>query len=126
MPISNPVSEYKPRKLDYYISAQTLSEPISNDVKDLKVILNDLKAENREIKAEVKLMEKKLSDMNERNNNLENRINHLEQHHRGWSARVLNVPLTQEEENGNIAVINKVYELVRSLKHLPRLSHQLI
>ena len=87
-------------------------EPISNDVKDLKVILNDLKAENREIKAEVKLMDKKLSDMNEQNNNLENRINHLEQHHRGWSARVLNVPLTQEEEYDNDAVVTKVYELV--------------
>jgi archaellum component FlaC len=85
---------------------------IDRDVHDVKVILNDLKTENRQLKSEVKAMDKKLQDMDERNNALENRINQLEQHHRGWSARVLNVPLSPEEESDNFSVITKVYDLV--------------
>jgi hypothetical protein len=49
--------------------------------------------------------------MNEKNNVLENRLNNLEQHHRGWSARVLGIPLTPEDESDNYAVAAKVYDL---------------
>ncbi len=85
---------------------------IDKDVHDVKVILNDLKTENKQLKSEVKAMDKKLQDMDERNNALENRINQLEQHHRGWSARVLNVPLSPDEETDNFSVVTKVYNLV--------------
>jgi septal ring factor EnvC (AmiA/AmiB activator) len=70
-------------------------DTIDNEVKGLKVLLNDRKLENSQLKIEAKENEKKLQDMNERNNQLENRLNNLEQHHRGWSARALNIPLTQ-------------------------------
>jgi len=49
--------------------------------------------------------------MNERNNYLENRLHSLEQHHRGWSARVLNVPIPPEEENNNFKVRDIVYNV---------------
>jgi hypothetical protein len=75
----------------------------------MKVILSDLKTENKQLKSEVKAMDKKLHDMDECNNALENRNNQLEQHHRGWSARILNVPLSPEEETDNISVVTKVY-----------------
>jgi hypothetical protein len=85
---------------------------IDRDVHDVKVILYDLKTENKQLKSEVKAIDKKLQDMDERNNALENRINQLEQHHRGWRARVLNVPLSPEEETDNFSVVTKVYNLV--------------
>jgi hypothetical protein len=50
--------------------------------------------------------------MNTANNALENRIIQLEQHHRSWSARALNIPLSKEEETDNTAVANKVYNLL--------------
>jgi hypothetical protein len=87
-------------------------DEIDSDVKGLKILLNDLKSENKQLKAEAKENEKKLQDMNERNNQLENRLNQLEQHHRGWSARAINIPLTQEEEANNYAVAEKVYNLL--------------
>jgi hypothetical protein len=86
-------------------------DTIESEVRDLKVLLNDLKNENKQLKFEAKTMEKQLTDMNEKNNTLENRLNSLEQHHRGWSARVLNIPLTAEEESDNYVVANKVYNL---------------
>jgi hypothetical protein len=85
---------------------------IDSEVRSLKVLLQDLKSENVQLKRKAKENDHKLSEMNERNNLLENRINSLEQHHRSWSARVLNIPLTQEEESNNCAVASKVYDLV--------------
>jgi hypothetical protein len=55
--------------------------------------------------------EQKMQQMNERNNQLENRLNKLEQHHRSWGARILNIPLSKEEETDNNAVRDKVYNL---------------
>jgi len=86
-------------------------ETIETEVRGLKVMLNDLKQENKELKTEARVMEKKLMDMNEKNNALENRLNSLEQHHRGWSARVLNIMLSKEEEGDNIKVRDKVYNM---------------
>jgi hypothetical protein len=82
---------------------------IESDVRSLKTLLNDVKQENKVLRAEVKKKEQQLEDMNARLNHQEDRLNSLEQHHRGWSARVLNVPLTQEEEIDNIKVRDKVY-----------------
>jgi archaellum component FlaC len=85
---------------------------IDTEMKSLRVLMNDLKEENKQLKQEARATDRKLSDMNERNNQLENRLNSLKQHHRGWSARVTNIPLTPEEESNNIAVANKVYSCV--------------
>jgi hypothetical protein len=86
-------------------------DSIETEVKSLKILLNDLKQENTQLKTEARITEKKLADMNEKNNQLENRLNRLEQHHRGWSARILNIPLSKEEESDNNAVRDKVYNL---------------
>ncbi len=86
-------------------------DSIETEVKSLKILLNDLKQENIQLKTEARNTEKKLADMNDRNNHLENRLNRLEQHHRGWSARVLNIPLSKEEEADNNIVRDKVYNL---------------
>jgi len=87
-------------------------ETIESEVRGLKVLLNDLKQENKELKAEARATERKLQEMNEKNNLLENRLNNLEQHHRGWSARVLNIPLSKDEETNNTKVRDKVYNLL--------------
>jgi len=84
-------------------------ENIETEVKSMKVILTDLKNESKQLKAEVRDCEKKIADMNERNNQLENRLHNLEQHHRGWSARVLNVPISPEDETNNFKVRDAVY-----------------
>jgi archaellum component FlaC len=84
---------------------------IESEVRGLRVLLHDLKQENTQLKTQARETEQKLKEMNERSNQLENRLNRLEQHHRGWSARLLNIPLNQEEESDNAAVKKKVYQL---------------
>jgi archaellum component FlaC len=93
-------------------------DSIESEVKTLRVLLNDLSNENKQLKAEAKTNERKLSEMNDRNNSLEDRLNSLEQHHRGWSARILNIPLTPEEETDN----NKVRDVVYNIALLPLLE----
>jgi len=84
---------------------------IESEVKSLRVLLNDLANENKQLKADARDNERKMAELNDRNNRLEDRLNNLEQHHRGWSARVLNIPLTPEEETDNTKVRDVVYNL---------------
>jgi hypothetical protein len=86
-------------------------DSIENEVRSLRVLLKDVTNENKQLKTEVKQLDQQLAEMNEKNNILENRLNNLEQHHRGWSARVLGIPLSPEEESDNYAVAAKVYDL---------------
>jgi hypothetical protein len=86
-------------------------ETIEQEVKHLRVLMEDLKNENKELKAEVKEKDKQLKDMQEELNRQDTRINNIDQHHRGWSARVMNIPLTEEEEWDTNIVMGKVYEL---------------
>jgi hypothetical protein len=81
------------------------------EVKGLRVLFEDLKQENAQLKVTAKEMDKKLGDMNRKNCELEVRLNNLEQHHRGWSARFLNIPISEEEERIPDAVIEQVYNL---------------
>jgi hypothetical protein len=87
-------------------------EIIETKVSSMEVLLKDLKQENKSLKAELALKEKQLSDMQSAINQQGVRLNHMDQHHRNWSARVLNVPLTEEEEQDADAVVQKVYNLV--------------
>jgi hypothetical protein len=84
---------------------------IESEVKSLRVLLNDLANENKQLKADASDNERKMAELNDRNNRLEDRLNNLEQHNRGWSARVLNIPLTPEEETDNTKVRDVVYNL---------------
>jgi prefoldin subunit 5 len=93
-------------------------DTIESEVKNLRVLLSDLKNENVQLKADARENERKLSEMNERNNHLEDRLNNLEQHHRGWGARILNVPLTPEEEADN----NRVRDIVFNIALRPILE----
>jgi hypothetical protein len=86
-------------------------DTVENEVKSLKILITDLKNENSKLKADLHNSEKKLEEMNDRSNSLENRLNSLEQHHRGWSARILNIPLSKKEESDNFKVREKVYHL---------------
>jgi len=99
-------------KMESMEAKMVKTDTFDTEVKSLKVLLSDLKEENKKLKQEAVVTERKLADMNERNNQLEHRLNNLEQHHRGWSARVLNVPLSEAEEADNSAVANKVYTKV--------------
>ena len=93
-------------------------DTIESEVKNLRVLLSDLKSENVQLKADARENERKLSEMNERNSYLEDRLNNLEQHHRGWGARILNVPLTPEEEADN----NRVRDIVFNIALRPILE----
>jgi len=86
-------------------------DTVENEVKSLKILITDLKNENSKLKSDIRDSERKMEEMSEHNNALENRLNSLEQHHRGWSARVLNIPLSKEEEADNFKVQEKVYNL---------------
>jgi FtsZ-binding cell division protein ZapB len=87
-------------------------DAIETKIHSLEILLRSLTDENKELKAEIKDKNKMLDDMQKVINNQENRLNHLDQHHRSWAARVLNVPLTKEEEQEPSDVIQKVYDLV--------------
>ena len=86
-------------------------DTIETEIKTLKVLLEDVKNENKQLKSVARETEKKFTELNERNNYLENKMNSLEQHHRSWSARILNIPLSATEETDNATVINRVYTL---------------
>jgi hypothetical protein len=73
-------------------------------------MLTDLKNENKQLKADARENERKIAELSEHNNKLEDRLNSLEQHHRGWSARILNIPLP-EGETDNDTVRDTVYSL---------------
>ncbi len=64
----------------------------------LEILLIDLKNENKSLREELALKDKQLEDMQSAINNQEVRLNNMDEHHRSWSARVLNVPLTNDEE----------------------------
>jgi hypothetical protein len=87
-------------------------EVIETKVSNVEVLLKDLKQENKTLNAELALKEKQLCDMQAAINQQEVRINHVDQYHQNWSAHVLNVPLTGEEEQDVDAVVQKVYNLV--------------
>jgi hypothetical protein len=69
-----------------------------------------LTEENKQLREAIKLKDKQLDDMQAAVSGLELRLNSLEQHHRGWSARVLNISLTEAEEQNPEAVIEQVYQ----------------
>ena len=87
-------------------------DSIEAKVSSLEILLIDLKNENKLLKEELALKDKQLADVQLSLNNHEVRINNMDQHHRSWSARILNVPLTNEEEQDPDAVVQKVYDLV--------------
>jgi uncharacterized protein YoxC len=84
---------------------------IEEDQQNIKTIVTSLKEENKELRTELKKKDEQLDNMQSTVNSLEIRLNSLEQHHRGWGARVLNVPLSEAEEANPEATINKVYDL---------------
>lgn len=84
-------------------------DKIDSEVKDIKTLVVSLREENKELRSALKQKDQELSDMQQTVNNLQEKLNNLEQHHRGWSARVLNIPTTPEEEADPSAMINKVF-----------------
>jgi uncharacterized protein YoxC len=86
-------------------------ELIETEVKNIKTLVVSLTEENKELRQEIKKKDEQLDNMQTAVNDLEIKLNNLEQHHRGWSARVINVPISQEEESDPGVVIKKVYKL---------------
>ena len=84
---------------------------INSEMKSIKVLVEALRGENNELRAAIKLKDEQLKDMQSSVNSLEIKLNNLEQHHRGWGARVLNIPTTEAEEADPEAMKSKVYNL---------------
>ena len=66
--------------------------------------MEEIKAENR-LRAALSAKEEEIQSLN-------HRLNELEQYTHGSSIRLLNVPLTSDEEQNNSAVADKLYTLV--------------
>ncbi len=84
---------------------------IEAEVKNIKTLVVALTEENKDLRAALKLKDEQIDDMQVAVTSLESKLNNLEQHHRGWGARVLNVPVSEAEEADPEAVIEKVYQL---------------
>jgi hypothetical protein len=115
-PVANS-NEEEPSMLDLIKDMSTqlrgLTSKIDNiesEFKGLKVMLTDLKNENKQLKADARENERKIAELSDHNNKLEDRLNSFEQHHRGWSARILNIPLPEGETDNN-TVRDTVYSL---------------
>ena len=67
--------------------------------------MEDIKTENQALRLALQAKDDELTWLN-------SRVNELEQYNRSWSVRVLNVPLTAEEEKNNVKVADKLYDLV--------------
>jgi len=84
---------------------------IESEIKNLKTLVISLTEENKELRTAIKQKDEQLNQMQVAVCSLEEKLNSLEQHHRGWSARVHNIPLSSAEEANPSAVIEKVYNL---------------
>ena len=67
--------------------------------------MDEIRTENRQLRAALTAKDDEIQSLN-------HRLNELEQYTRGSSIRVLNVPLTNEEERDNGKVADKLYNLV--------------
>jgi uncharacterized protein YoxC len=74
--------------------------------------LNDAIAENKQLKKEIAKKDTTIEELKSSYTGLEENLNKLEQYNRAWSVRILNVPLTSEEEASSLLVRDKVYDLV--------------
>jgi uncharacterized protein YoxC len=86
-------------------------DAIDSEVKSVKTLVLALTEENKELRSALKQKDEQLEQMQTHVNDLEVKLNDLEQHHRGWSARVHNIPLSPAEEKNPNSVIEKVYQL---------------
>ena len=86
-------------------------EQIETEVQNVKTLVVSLKEENKELRAALKEKDEQLDGMQGEVNSLTERLNSLEQHHRGWGARVLNIPMTERDEADPAIAIQKVYDL---------------
>jgi len=86
-------------------------EQIETEVHSIKTLVVSLKEENKELRTALKEKDEQLDEMQGEVNSLSERLNNLEQHHRGWGARVLNIPMTEGEERDPAVAIQKVYNL---------------
>jgi len=84
---------------------------IESDVRNIRTLMESLREENKELRSLIKQKDEQLGEMQSTVNDLEARLNNIEQHHRGWGARVLNIPLTEEEEADTQLTIQKVFAL---------------
>jgi hypothetical protein len=73
--------------------------------------LNVTIEENKMLKNEIKEKNTAIEELKSGYGALENKLNSLEQYNRSWSVRILNIPLTDDEEKCPTSVRNKVYEL---------------
>ena len=71
----------------------------------MELTMADIRAENRQLREALAFKDDEIRQLN-------HRLNELEQYTRGGSIRVLNVPLTDEEECNNTQVATKLYNLV--------------
>ena len=70
---------------------------IEAEVKDLKTLMVSLKEEVKELREQVKVKDKVIEDMAKAVSGLEDKLNSVEQHHNGWGACVLNLPVSDAE-----------------------------
>ena len=71
----------------------------------MELTMADIRAENRQLREALAFKDDEIRQLN-------HCLNELEQYTRGGSIRVLNVPLTDEEERNNTQVATKLYNLV--------------
>jgi len=86
-------------------------DTIESEMMNLKTLIVSLRDENKELRSEIKQKDVQLNEMQATVNGVEGRLNNLEQHHRGWGARILNIPVTAAEEADPEAMIRKVFDL---------------
>jgi chromosome segregation ATPase len=92
-------------KFDTFSTKLTSVEALSKQVKAMDTKIASLEAKlvdvletNKTLKAEIQAKDKALDDLSSSYTNLVSRCNELEQYNRSWSARVFNIPLSDEEE----------------------------
>ena len=67
--------------------------------------------ENKKLQKELREKTKVIEDLQHSYSSLEIKLNTMEQYNRSWSVRILNIPLTNEEERNPFLVREKVYRL---------------
>lgn len=92
-------------RLDSVVTVDVLNKKIG----ELEATIQHFAEENQALKSDVTKKGEQILKLENTVSNLQDKLNGLEQHHRSWSLRVANLPLTSEEENDINAIRTKLY-----------------
>jgi len=87
-------------------------DTLDKKIDQLQTQLSNIVSENTKLKEENKTLQEKVEKQENIISELRTGLDGVERHQRSWSVRVLNIPLTKDEERDPSLTMQKVYDLL--------------